>query len=125
MEQEILQQTPDWATAPEWAKWFAIDSDGEGYRHEEKPIRNDSQWHFGKKSEFIGNFDPTNWKNSLQQRPTQHPESDVFSSEPDAVVGYKPPLYPLFEYLDKELGVTALDTQMWDIVEIVRKIDMQ
>jgi hypothetical protein len=71
MKQEILQQTPDWANAPEWAMYRAIDEDGEGYWFEKKPriVDDIPIWVYGGKSEFFGNFDPTNWKNSLQQRP--------------------------------------------------------
>lgn len=28
---------PDWDTAPEWAQWWAVDSDGRGYWYEARP----------------------------------------------------------------------------------------
>lgn len=67
------QQTPDWANAPKWAQWFAIDGDGEGYWYKEKPIKNKFQWCHGGNAEFIDNFNTSNWEESLQQRPTQRP----------------------------------------------------
>lgn len=29
---------PDWKDAPEWAKWVAMDDDGDWYWYEEEPI---------------------------------------------------------------------------------------
>lgn len=31
------ENKPDWSKAPEWAKWWAIDSDGVAYWYEMKP----------------------------------------------------------------------------------------
>lgn len=28
---------PDWDEAPEWARWWAVDSDGSAYWYEQKP----------------------------------------------------------------------------------------
>jgi hypothetical protein len=70
MKQETLQQMPDWATAPEWAQWFAIDGDGEGFWYAKEPFKGDL-WYLPNGYVFApcGNFDPTNWRTSLQQRP--------------------------------------------------------
>jgi hypothetical protein len=71
MEQEIKQQTPDWANAPEWANWFAIDEHGTGWWCSKKPFIENNIWRVPDGSAWTksGHFDPTNWRTSLQQRP--------------------------------------------------------
>lgn len=40
---------PDWDDAPKWAKWLAMDSDGDWYWYESSPTWDyvDSQWSYG------------------------------------------------------------------------------
>ena len=67
-----LLTAPDWSEAPEWAQWFAIDEDGEGFWAEHLPTRSHDCWlPMSIKSNYswAGIFDATDWKNSLQQRP--------------------------------------------------------
>lgn len=71
------QQKADWATAPANAKFFAIDENGRGYWYGAKPDKwedgpsggywedETTDWHFV----FAGEFDATNWAESLEERP--------------------------------------------------------
>jgi hypothetical protein len=64
------QLNPDWNTAPEWANYLAMDSDGVYYWYEDCPKIDPycEQW-IGS----IGNVKAVNpivdWKNSLEKRP--------------------------------------------------------
>jgi hypothetical protein len=67
-----LPTTPDWATAPNWAQWFAIDQNGKGYFYENHVSI--KSWgifepSFACQIFLAGIFDATNWQNSLQKRP--------------------------------------------------------
>lgn len=68
-----LPSEPDWSTAPEWAQWFAIDDDGEGYWFSFKPQIIDGTWggmvNDDDKAMFEGVFNNKNWQSSLRQRP--------------------------------------------------------
>lgn len=71
-EKEKLPTSPDWSTAPDWAQYFAIDKDGEGYFYYLEPFF----YHIGfwnnqceTSPKIAGIFDATNWENSLQKRP--------------------------------------------------------
>lgn len=35
---------PDWADAPEWAQWFAIDPNGDGFWFHDEPKANEWRW---------------------------------------------------------------------------------
>lgn len=65
--------SPDWSTAPEWARWFAVDSDGSGFYFEERPdINEHNEWYsFSGLLKYSGQFGIKAWQNSLQQRPKQ------------------------------------------------------
>ena len=74
MEKEKQKGFPSWENfdftpyAKEW-KWFAVDKDGEGFLYEDKPILKKEIWNGGLSLvDFLGDFDPTNWQNSLQER---------------------------------------------------------
>lgn len=72
---EIMARKPiDWSEAPDWAEWWAVDSDGLGWWFENKPhIINDPineikiWWAAGKLED--DEFDSDNWQQSLVQRP--------------------------------------------------------
>lgn len=74
-EKEKLPTSPDWSTAPDRAEWFSIDKDGIGWYYEKMPVRNSSFWYSLTPLPFngcaAGIYDPTNWENSLQKRPTE------------------------------------------------------
>ena len=56
--------------APENAEWFAVDSNGKGWFYTQKP-QLDEMLFIGLQF-LVGNCiycDPTDWQNSLQQRP--------------------------------------------------------
>lgn len=67
-----LTTDPDWSEAPEWAQWFAIDEDGEGFWSDYLPTRSRDYWMpvpTESKCSFAGTFDASNWEDSIQQRP--------------------------------------------------------
>lgn len=73
-----LPTSPDWSTAPDWANWFAIDGDGDGCFFQECPLldvspidENDGMWYNFNHTIWrnTGKYDPSNWKDSLQNRP--------------------------------------------------------
>lgn len=57
---------------PAWAKWAAVDSDGEGWFYEEKPVIGvvDTFVNVTLRAQCIdGEFDASDWQNSLIERP--------------------------------------------------------
>lgn len=39
-----MRVEPDWALAPDWAQWFAIDSNGDMYWYDDEPKIVDDVW---------------------------------------------------------------------------------
>ena len=60
----------DWSKAPEWAKYSAMDEDGEWYWFQTVPRQYGSVWACQGKSQYIGNFE-TDWRYSLTKRPKE------------------------------------------------------
>ena len=58
----------DWSQAPEWAKWWAMDKDGESAWCEEKPIISDSDFWYGKAGKAPSFGYTGNWQDSLRER---------------------------------------------------------
>ena len=69
---DVEEWQPDWSQAPEWAKWLAMDKDGESYYFGDKPEIKSATWMptgttspvFLTKSNYQGD-----WKDSLRERP--------------------------------------------------------
>jgi hypothetical protein len=60
---------PDWKDAPEWAKWLAMDRDGEWYWYEFEPAIANDQWlQYGGRAADAGIAD-VRWDKSLEGRP--------------------------------------------------------
>jgi len=61
----------NWVNVPKWAQYQAVDEDGDLYAYEKKPMLSGSFWLFdnGVECSRIGKADPTDWENSLEQRP--------------------------------------------------------
>jgi hypothetical protein len=62
---------PDWKDAPDFARYLAMDRDGEWYWYEEKPtIENNELW------DAIGAHQlarcPPNWRDTLEERPVHN-----------------------------------------------------
>ena len=67
-----LEWQPDWNKAPEWAKYFAMDEDGEFYYFEESPYMAGCSWQPQPHGELGETFDhgyKGNWQDSLRKRP--------------------------------------------------------
>lgn len=61
--------------APDWAKWFAIDEDGNAYWHQEKPEIDGKEWLMTEGDYNVGyfkRFDLTgiDWRETLTERQT-------------------------------------------------------
>lgn len=69
---------PSWADAPEWANWLAKNSTGEWAWYETKPSREmgdiSTKWAVPANSKRRVAFDNTDWKDSLESRPTESAE---------------------------------------------------
>jgi ribosomal protein L37AE/L43A len=61
----------------DWANWRAVDSDGRLFEYPERPGKNDVVWTgSGVTFQHISNgHDPTNWENSLEERPKDDREA--------------------------------------------------
>lgn len=62
------QPTDKWANAPEWAKWLAMDKDGEWYWFEEKPVREKCTWQCDLGKCKITESVRLDWRESLEER---------------------------------------------------------
>lgn len=63
---------PNWSQAPEWAKYFAMDEDGEFYYFEQSPSMASCSWQPQSQGEVGETFNHSykgNWKDSLRKRP--------------------------------------------------------
>ena len=65
----INEWQPDWSQAPDWAKWWVVDKDGESAWCEEKPIVSDSDFWYGKEGNAPSFGYTGDWRNSLRKRP--------------------------------------------------------
>lgn len=65
---------PDWNLIPLRFNYFAIDKGGSAYAFETKPFLDELLWRmtYGD-CQYIGQWDGSNYKNSLQQRPSNEP----------------------------------------------------
>lgn len=62
---------------PEWAKWAAVDECGDAYVYDTKPVKQSEDWHSDEGGDFIGEYDPADWQNSLIERPEVERESNT------------------------------------------------
>lgn len=63
--------TIDWTQAPPWARYAAMDANGDWFWYAEKPAARQHSW-----SSFSPNFEsfnpcPVHWTQSLTERPTE------------------------------------------------------
>lgn len=55
---------------PQWAKWAAVDMDGDSFFFSHKPVCGHTLWwQSDGKSSYIRRYDPSGWRNSLIERP--------------------------------------------------------
>lgn len=78
---KLTAEVFDRPDCPEWAKWAAVDADRCGFYYEDKPraCEANGEWLVdkcvvGTNRIITGYFDPTNWQNSLIERPTKLPD---------------------------------------------------
>ena len=68
---------PDWSQAPDWAKWYAIDADGNGRFREREPeiMKEESRWYGIALEGHIDNVLPIgiDWRLCKWQRPEVTP----------------------------------------------------
>ena len=75
---EVLFE-PDWSQAPKWARWWAVDMNGDSHWYSFEPVKNleINEWTLQNNGEGADNvFDAdsssiykANWKDSLRKRP--------------------------------------------------------
>ena len=73
---KLTAEVFDRPDCPAWAKWAAVDGDGEGWFYEEKPVIGvvDTFVNVTLRAQCIdGEFDATDWKHSLIERPEKRP----------------------------------------------------
>lgn len=58
---------PSWKDAPVWAKFLAMDEDGEWYWYEKKPTQYGNCWGWGGRTGLAQT--DTNWSQTLEERP--------------------------------------------------------
>ena len=58
---------PDWRDAPEWAKWLAMDQNGEWHWYEERPSHGMESW-IPMDGRMLYSGADSCWKDSLEQR---------------------------------------------------------
>lgn len=64
-----VDKQPDWDNSPIWAKWYAVDGNGEAWWFGSKPqLFENYIWYAKGLSRIIGYVDPSNYRESLQQR---------------------------------------------------------
>jgi hypothetical protein len=67
---------PDWKDAPEWARFLAMDENGQWFWFEDEPkcIDDDYLWYPQGNGRFVGCWTVPDsreaWKDSLEQRPS-------------------------------------------------------
>ena len=62
---------------PEWAQWAAVDECGDAYVYDTKPVKQSEDWHTDEGGDLIGEYDPSDWQNSLIKRPAAKSESQA------------------------------------------------
>jgi hypothetical protein len=66
---------PDWSKAPEWAQWWAVDSNGEAYYYEVEPGLAAATWAVASMERFVSagkvELHGRNWRLTAQQRPQE------------------------------------------------------
>lgn len=62
---------------PEWAQWAAVDKSGECYVYRDKPFIVLLTWQCppNYSAKHIGDYDPSDWRNSLIERPAAKSEA--------------------------------------------------
>lgn len=75
---KLTTEVFDRPDCPEWAKYAAVDADGDGFYYEDKPraCEADGEWLVdrcivGTNRIITDDFDPTDWQNSLIERPVK------------------------------------------------------
>jgi hypothetical protein len=90
--------TPDWATAPEWAQWWAVDSKGWAYWYAKEPYITEHKgwWTSAGQQEADTDKDVSAgcpaWRDTLTQRPQEQPRTFANPTRDDlqaALAGYQ------------------------------------
>ena len=70
---------------PEWAKWAAVDRSGECFVYSRKPIEREDVWCYERGNFcYIGDYDASDWRNSLIKRPISYTDINDVRSESDS-----------------------------------------
>lgn len=90
----------DHPVCPEWAQYAAVDKNGDGFVFSHKPTKRKNEWFFEcGVLRHIGSFDPSDWRDSLIERPAAKSEA---APEHDDV---KAPYY----YINTPFGLEVIE----------------
>ncbi len=69
-----MNDKPDWKDAPEWARFLAMDQDGDWYWYEDKPFVNNNSWQgtqiwTGTRRTQLAKKSSSRWEETLEERP--------------------------------------------------------
>ena len=70
---KLTAEVFDRPDCPRWATYATVDKDGRGFYYHNKPQKNDYNWGLSDVAgcKLIGDFDPSDWENSLVERPAK------------------------------------------------------
>jgi hypothetical protein len=77
----MSEYRPDWSEAPEWARFWALDSDGGAWWYERRPDAGSGNFGNGGTRDRDTNACP-NWRETLQERPAPAPDRNDWSGAP-------------------------------------------
>lgn len=91
---------------PAWANWAAVDSCGNAYYYMVKPQASSKRWDDSEfcKFSYIGNFDATDWQNSLIERPVKKNQLPDWCKVGEWVAYYGEKGYKYFKIAKIELN---------------------
>lgn len=76
---------PDWKDAPEWARYLAVDSDGDWYWYNLQPRTGENRWFFSSPNGLLKLAyleESHGWRDSLEERPRGHGWKESLEERP-------------------------------------------
>jgi hypothetical protein len=107
----MSEYKPDWSNAPEWARFWARDADGQAFWHKDKPTDGVVVFYHGGLSERDYNACP-NWRETLQERPVA-PDRNDWSGAPDWAKARAWDRYGHEYWLDDDSGSRSQTGWLW------------
>lgn len=64
-----MMNKPNWDDAPEWAKYVAMDKDGEWWWFERKPVPEREEWRVDAGRVELASRNFEDWEDAIERRP--------------------------------------------------------